>query len=151
EPNNSGIVLNVSEGGLCFHSVDFVQRESTVRFSLALHNQRIEAAGEVAWMDETGRTGGLRFTDVPSEIREEIRRLVSQPRKPIAANEATPQLSPSLRSFPVANVGAETKVNPAGSSKLTAVSQELTARAPLRGFTGGLAVGLIVSALITAA
>jgi hypothetical protein len=151
EPNNSGIVLNVSEGGLCFHSVDFVQRESTVRFSLALHNQRIEAAGEVAWMDETGRTGGLRFTDVPSEIREEIRRLVSEPREPSAANDAIPPLFPSLRSFPVASVGAEAKVNPADSSKLTAVSQELRAPAPLRSFTGGLAVGLIVSALVTAA
>ena len=86
EPNNGGIVLNVSEGGLCFHSIDSVQQESPIRFSLSLHNQQIEAAGEVAWLDATGRTGGLRFTTLPAEIHEEIRRWVNQPAESVATN-----------------------------------------------------------------
>ena len=54
EPNNSGIVLNVSEGGLCFHSVISSNGKARCVY-VGTANQRIEAAGEVAWMDETGK------------------------------------------------------------------------------------------------
>jgi len=43
EPNNGGIVLNVSSGGLCFHSFDPVKRNGTIRFWFSDHNQRIDA------------------------------------------------------------------------------------------------------------
>jgi hypothetical protein len=148
EPNNGGIVLNVSEGGLCFHSIDSVQQESPIRFSLSLHNQQIEAAGEVAWLDATGRTGGLRFTTLPAEIHEEIRRWVNQPAESVATNGTTLPLFPSVRSFPVPGVGVGTR-EMARSTQV--VSQELTAPAPLKSFSGGLAVGLFISALVTAA
>jgi hypothetical protein len=151
EPNNGGIVLNVSEGGLCFHSIDSVQRESTIRFSLSLHNQQIEAAGEVAWLDAAGKTGGLRFTALPAEFREEIRKWVNQPAESLATNETSAPLFPSVRSFPVPGVGVGTKVETARSTPVTVVSQELTAPVPLKSFSGGLAVGLFVSALVTAA
>jgi hypothetical protein len=58
EPNNGGIVLNLSEGGLCFHAIDPLQIDSTIHFSMSLHNQRIQAAGQVAWIDQAKRTGG---------------------------------------------------------------------------------------------
>src|SRR5271157_5630799 len=79
DSNNGGIVLNVSEGGLCFHSVAPVQRNGKIRFWFSEQKQRIEADGELVWTDETQKTGGLRFTALPAEGREQIRNWISQP------------------------------------------------------------------------
>ena len=76
EPNNGGIVLNVSSGGLCFHSFDPVKRNGTIRFWFSDHNQRIDAEAELAWMDETQK-GGLRFKTLPPEAHEQIRNWMS--------------------------------------------------------------------------
>ena len=57
EPNNGGIVLNVSDGGLCFHSFDPVARNGKVRFWFSDNGQRIEADGTLAWTDETQNGG----------------------------------------------------------------------------------------------
>lgn len=90
EPNNGGIVLNVSEQGLCFHSIASVER-GTLRFSLLEQNRRIEAEGELAWMEETRKVGGLRFTALSPEAREQIRKLMSGPSEGLDddENEAT--------------------------------------------------------------
>ncbi|MGC1170457.1 MAG: PilZ domain-containing protein, partial [Candidatus Acidiferrales bacterium] len=71
DSDNGGIVLNVSEGGLCFHSVAPLQREGTLRFWFSEQKQRIEADAEIAWIDETRKTGGLRFTALPAEGHEQ--------------------------------------------------------------------------------
>ena len=60
EPNNGGIVLNVSDGGLCFHSFDPVRRNGPVRFWFSQHNQRIEADAELAWTDATQKGGAMK-------------------------------------------------------------------------------------------
>src|SRR5579872_818266 len=78
EPNNGGIVLNVSDGGLCFCSFDPVPRNATIRFWLSDHNPRIEAEGTVAWTDKTQKAG-LRFTALPEAVRETIRAWVGHP------------------------------------------------------------------------
>ena len=80
EPDNGGIVLNVSEGGLCFHSYDPVKsigNNGKIRFWFSDQNQRIEADGTLAWTDETQK-GGLRFTALPAEAREKIRDWINQ-------------------------------------------------------------------------
>ena len=96
ESNNGAIVLNVSNGGLCFHSVDPVRRSETIRFWFLDHNHRIEGDGRLAWMDETNKTGGLQFTTLPAEARAQINDWISQPAAPrtpggtpIVANSAT--------------------------------------------------------------
>src|SRR5271169_4864784 len=89
DSNNGGIVLNVSGGGLCFHSYAPVQRNGTIRFWFSEHKQRIEADGELAWTDGTQKTGGLRFTALPAEGREQIRNWISQPTIRLAAEKAS--------------------------------------------------------------
>lgn len=70
---NGGIVLDVSEGGLSFHSVAPVEPARAVIFRLAVGGIRdIEGIASVAWTDETRKSGGLRFTDLPSGIRGQI-------------------------------------------------------------------------------
>jgi hypothetical protein len=72
--NNGGIVLDVSEGGVGFHAIAPVKADGPIHFRFAVDSsRRIRAVGELAWTDETGKTGGLRFTELPDEIREYIR------------------------------------------------------------------------------
>lgn len=72
--NNGGIVLDVSEGGLGFRAIAPVKADGPIRFQFAIDAAtRVEAVGELAWKDETGKTGGLRFTALPDEMREYIR------------------------------------------------------------------------------
>ena len=68
--SNGAIVSDFSAGGLGFQAVAPVPRTGTIRFYLSLEpNHRVEAVGEVVWTDETKRRGGLRFTVVPEEVR----------------------------------------------------------------------------------
>jgi hypothetical protein len=95
DSDNGGIVLNVSEGGLCFHSVAPVEREGPIRFWFSEHQQKIEADGEIAWIDESRKTGGLRFTGLPAEGQEQIRNWISQPSVRLAVEK------PPARSLPL--------------------------------------------------
>jgi hypothetical protein len=97
ESNNGAIVLNVSNGGLCFHSVDPVRRSETIRFWFLDHNHRIEADGRLAWMDETNKTGGLQFATLPAEARAQIHDWVSQPAalRPPGGKPAQPHSTPT--------------------------------------------------------
>jgi hypothetical protein len=151
EPINGGTVLNVSEGGLCFQPIVPVQRSGPIRFWFSDHNRRIEVDGELVWTNETQKAGGLRFTALPPEAREPIRNWISHPLMPPARDEAsTPSVSPR-RTFPILSAGQpETKAAPGGSAGLAVVSPEARVSAPLRGFSGGLATGLLVSALVGA-
>jgi hypothetical protein len=73
-PNNGGIVVDVSEGGLAFRAIAPVQAGGPIHFRFAIDSAtRIKAVGELAWIDETGKNGGLRFTQLPEGVREQIR------------------------------------------------------------------------------
>jgi len=150
EPNNGGIVLNVSDGGLCFHSFDPVQRNGKVRFWFWDHNQRIEADGTLAWTDETQK-GGLRFTALPAEAREKIRDWMSQPTA-LAVDGAVAPASQPPRAFPtLAGSRPDPKAVPGGSAPMAVVAPELRVPMPSSGFSRGLATGLLVSAVVVAA
>ncbi|MFZ0884318.1 MAG: PilZ domain-containing protein, partial [Candidatus Acidiferrales bacterium] len=173
DSDNGGIVLNVSEGGLCFHSVAPVQREGALRFWFSEHKQRIEADGEIAWIDETRKTGGLRFTALPAEGHEQIRNWISQPVARLAVERPparsvpppAPSVPPPARSvasaspafsaippdidmaleplFPAVHLSEE-----ADSPDLPADDSPEIKVASLTGFSRGLATGLFVSALV---
>ncbi len=166
DPNNGGIVLNVSEGGLCFHSVAPVQREGTLRFWFSEHKQRIEADAEIAWVDDSQKTGGLRFTALPAEGHEQIRNWVSQPamrlsvERPLDRTVPPPARSvrtpaPSFSAIPPDIDIALDPVFPAvdlsegaGRPNLPAEDSSEIKVASLTAFSRGLATGLLVSALV---
>jgi hypothetical protein len=151
EPSNGGSVLNVSEGGLCFHSIAPIQRTKTIRFWFREHQQRIEVQGELVWMDELQKTGGLRFTDLPEEAREAMRKWICLPETPVASDQVFP-LSSLLRQSNHAPRASrrEIKVAPDSSEPPAVVSPDTRVQAPLAGFSGGLVTGLLVSALLVA-
>jgi len=149
EPNNGGIVLNVSDEGLCFHSFDPVRKNGPVRFWFSQQNHRIEADAELAWTDATQK-GGLRFRTMPAEAREQIRNWISQPGSPIAVGQVTTSSALPLRPFPMHGASPlEATATLADAAPVTAVPREVRVAKPLRGFSGGFATGLAVSLLVT--
>jgi PilZ domain len=83
--NNGGLVLDVSEGGVGFHSIAPVNADGPIHFRFAVDSaRRIRAVGELVWKDETGKTGGLRFTELPDDVREYIRAWLRQGKAPVA-------------------------------------------------------------------
>jgi cell division septation protein DedD len=72
--HNGGIVTDVSEGGLGFHAVAPMENKGPIHFSLSGGSHRIAGIGELMWTDGKGKIGGLRFTELAEEIREQIRK-----------------------------------------------------------------------------
>lgn len=78
--NNGGIVVDVSEGGLGFRAIAPVEADGPIHLRFAIDSDtRISAVGELAWKDETGKIGGLRFTEISDEGREQIRVWAGRP------------------------------------------------------------------------
>src|SRR5580698_5108530 len=156
EPNNGGIVLNVSDEGLCFHSFDPVQRNGKIRFWFSDHKQRIEANGTLAWTDETQK-GGLRFTALPAEAREQIRNWMRQPATVLATGDGSedrpPHAFPPPSSKPQHTKVVSTAAPPlaAVSPKLAAITQARPVPGQSSGFSRGLLTGLLISAVVAAA
>lgn len=147
EPNNGGIVLNVSNDGLCFHSIAPVDRNGKVRFSLLEQNRRIEADGELAWMDDAQKVGGLRFSALPSEAREQIEDWINQPSSAAITREAHERPTP----WPLS--AGNIRPNWSGIAAapvLVPDAHPQTSRVRLlSGFSGGLAIGLLIAGLVT--
>ena len=107
-PENGGLVLDVSDGGLSFHAVAPVQQSETIRFLLSLRgHSRIEGCGEVVWTNEMRTVCGLRFTSLSSGAREHLNSWTNQskiptvPRKRLAPKSA-PAVSETEEAAPVA-------------------------------------------------
>jgi hypothetical protein len=74
EPEGGGIVLNASEEGLAFHAAAPVRQSGKIRFCVSPNPEhRIELAGEIVWLDDAKKSGGLRLTEVPDESSDQIR------------------------------------------------------------------------------
>jgi hypothetical protein len=98
-PENGGLLLDVSDGGLSFHAVAPVQPAENIHFLLSLQGHgRIEGAGEVVWTNEMRTVCGLRFTSLSSGARELLNKWTNQSRIPEAARGET--VSPALTAFP---------------------------------------------------
>jgi hypothetical protein len=88
---NGGLVLDVSDGGLSFHSVAPVQAASTIRFLLSLRgHSRIEGAGQVVWTNELRTVCGLKFTSLSAGALEHLNNWTNRPPMPPVAREKAP-------------------------------------------------------------
>jgi PilZ domain-containing protein len=86
--DNSGNLLNLSEEGLGFQAIAPVHRNGPIFCWFSFETgERIEAAGELAWMDETNKMGGLRFTAITDQARERIGNWVGRGFAPQAASD----------------------------------------------------------------
>jgi len=125
-PENGGLVLDVSDGGLSFHSVAPVQPSETIRFLLSMQGQtRIEGAGEVVWTNELRTVCGMKFTSLSGDAREFLNNWTNKSSKPVDTSEY-PYSSVSNASPP----GSEAPL-PAFSDHSRADAEPLFAIAPL--------------------
>jgi hypothetical protein len=87
-PENGGLVLDVSDGGLSFHSVAPVQPSDTIRFLLSIEGQtRIEGSGEVVWTNEMRTVCGLKFIALSGDAREFLNHWTIKSPKPVGTSE----------------------------------------------------------------
>jgi len=71
---NGGLVLDISEQGLRFRAIAPLEKSGPIPFSFKSNSDLIAGTGELVWFDETKKTGGLRFTQLPYEALEQIRK-----------------------------------------------------------------------------
>lgn len=110
--DNGGIVLNLGEDGLEFHAAMGLQQNHypRIRFQLPLSGRWAEAAGEIAWANESRTSAGLKFASLPEEAREEIRDWIAGHCATAEAQDAreepaaTPWFAPALGRQPEATV-----------------------------------------------
>ncbi len=115
--DNGGIVIDVSEGGLAFHSVAPVEADGPIHFRFAMDSpERVKAVGELAWKDEDGKTCGLRFTELPDEVREQIRIWIGQ-----SKSGAHSRTKASVLDIPIARPVLETNAAPIANGELATV------------------------------
>src|ERR1700722_3293439 len=77
--DNGGLVLDVSEQGLRFRATAPVEQKGPILFWFTAHSNLIAGIAELAWTDETKKNGGLRFTQLPYNAREQIRKWPYEP------------------------------------------------------------------------
>lgn len=77
--DNGGIILDVSEDGLRFRATAPMQSSGPIPFWFTAHSNLIEGEAELVWLDEARKTGGLRFIQLPSAAREQIRSWPADP------------------------------------------------------------------------
>jgi hypothetical protein len=118
--NNGGIVLDISEGGLGFRAIAPVQADGPIHLRFAIDSAtRIRAVGELAWTDGTGKVGGLRFTQLPDEVREQIRAWAGQSNtRAKASAKASANTNASTFDIPNAQPVVETQPLAAPASKV---------------------------------
>jgi len=77
--DNGGVILNISESGLVFTAAVPLQVDHlpTMRLQLPDSADWIEASGEIVWMSDSKREGGVRFLTMKEEDRERIRNWVA--------------------------------------------------------------------------
>jgi len=95
------MVLGVCELGLSFRAVAPLKPDGPVHFSFVLDGKtRLDGIGEVAWTEDDGKTGGLRFSNVSRQFRESLRAWFADDASPKnAGREYTPAAAPPLDSI----------------------------------------------------
>jgi TonB family protein len=79
-PDNGGMLIDVSEGGLSFQGVGPVGRGQPLqlRFTLpGINSKPIEATAELVWTNSTGKGGGLQFLEISDEARVRLQEWIS--------------------------------------------------------------------------
>ena len=74
QAQDAAILLNVSEGGMAIQALEPLTRGQVMQFGieLPLAPLRVEARGEIVWVDPSGRAG-VRFVQVPEPYRVQLR------------------------------------------------------------------------------
>lgn len=110
-------------------------------------DQPIQTTGELAWTNRTKTTGGLRLTTRSAEARQPVRDWTSQSAPALSFDDSSSRPLPTLRAFP-----GDTGIQPESkAAPLEVASPGRKGLVSWSGFSAGLVVGVLVSALVGAA
>jgi TonB family protein len=87
---NGGIILNISEGGICVQAAEALDEGEGVlsmRIEIPRSRKRLEVRGEIAWLGESRKEAGLRFVDLQEDALRRIRSWMAREESPGAAPE----------------------------------------------------------------
>jgi cell division septation protein DedD len=148
QSDNGGLLTNISEGGLCFHAVGPVL-QPRLRIGFSAGDHRIEVDGELAWTDETKKKGGLRFTSLSTEMREQI---LDWLRTSTTSSTAKTKRIPAWVTHP-SRALTESRLHKSSARDSPALPEELrhSRKARLPGFFPGLLTGLLSAVLLAGA
>jgi TonB family protein len=109
--DNGAILVNLSEGGIGFQSVAPLELGQAVilKFKLPGEKNHLESRAEVTWSNESGKRGGLRFVELSSDARVQIRAWADDQ----SATEAAPEIHRAETSGD--SIPAEKRSSPEGS------------------------------------
>jgi hypothetical protein len=74
-PGNGGVLINVSEGGMAFQGIQQLDKDQLlcINFKLPRSNASLESTCQIAWLNDSGKGGGLRFIDLPEGTHSKIK------------------------------------------------------------------------------
>src|SRR6266567_6944901 len=74
-PGNGGVLIDVSEGGMAFQGIQPLEKDQRIciNFKAPGSNVSMESTAQIVWLNESGKGGGLRFIDLPEEMRSKIK------------------------------------------------------------------------------
>jgi hypothetical protein len=79
QPENGGILLDVSSTGLGFQAAGPIATGEQIHFRLSAGwIDGIELVGDLMWLDNTRKRGGLRFGQLPEEVCKQIQEWVGE-------------------------------------------------------------------------
>ena len=89
---NGGMLLSISEEGFRFRAVSAVRADGPLPFAFSLDGiNRLEGIGEIESLEDDGKSGGLRFTEVSDEFRGKLADWLSADSSPqFTGREVTP-------------------------------------------------------------
>jgi hypothetical protein len=72
--DNGGVLLDLSEDGMCISVANPLTMSSEIHFALGLTGDRpVEGIGQVSWLSQSGKSVGVRFESLSNESRMVIR------------------------------------------------------------------------------
>jgi hypothetical protein len=88
---NSALVTDVSEAGLGFKVSSPLHDSGSINFRVT--SGESEAVADLVWIDDTHLIGGIRFKDLPRDMRDQIRAWIDHSR---GIAEVLPPIAPSV-------------------------------------------------------
>jgi localization factor PodJL len=94
---NGGMLLMISEDGFRFRAVTPVRANTSMPFAFSLDGRnRLEGEGTVEWVEEDGKSGGMRFTEVSPEFHATLGAWLNSDVSHQAGREVTPAAATPL-------------------------------------------------------
>jgi len=94
---NGGMLLSISEDGFRFRAVSPVRENVSMPFAFSLDGRNhLDGTGTVEWVEEDGKSGGMRFTEVSSEFQAALGAWLNSDSSHHTGREVTPAAATPL-------------------------------------------------------